>query len=118
MCRPSLLTSMCARHIVHVYMARSGSVHGCQYLCAFISGIWRLSRAPAGKGSASSSAGRAARWLKAQGKDFGEMRQLASEVTLSSVLEWYSHRALEVVRPLGAVAYWETPQGLLTLRTS
>lgn len=32
--------------------------------------------------------------------------------------EWYSHRALEVVRPLGAVAYWETPQGLLTLRTS
>lgn len=87
MCRPSLLTSVCARHIVHVYMARSGSVHGCQYLCAFISGIWRLSRAPAGKGSASSSAGRAARWLKAQGKDFGEMRQLASEVTLSSVLE-------------------------------
>lgn len=46
------------------------------------------------------------------------MRQLASEVTLSSVLEWYSHRALEVVRPLGAMAYWETPQGLLTLRTS
>ncbi|KAK2501285.1 hypothetical protein MC885_014470 [Smutsia gigantea] len=34
---------------------------------------------------------------EAQGKDFGEMMQLASEVTLSSVLEWYSHRALEVI---------------------
>lgn len=38
---------------------------------------------------------------EAQGKDSGEMMQLASEVTLSSVLEWYRHRALEVVRPLG-----------------
>ncbi|XP_059110597.1 maestro heat-like repeat-containing protein family member 7 isoform X3 [Peromyscus eremicus] len=34
---------------------------------------------------------------EAQGKDSGEMMQLASEVTLSSVLEWYRHRALEVV---------------------
>lgn len=46
---------------------------------------------------------------EAQGKDSGEMMQLASEVTLSSVLEWYRPRvlewyrprALEVVRPLG-----------------
>ncbi|XP_006839934.1 PREDICTED: maestro heat-like repeat-containing protein family member 7 [Chrysochloris asiatica] len=30
-------------------------------------------------------------------KDSGEMMQLASEVTLSSVLEWYRHRALEVI---------------------
>nr|XP_048309212.1 maestro heat-like repeat-containing protein family member 7 isoform X3 [Myodes glareolus]XP_048309214.1 maestro heat-like repeat-containing protein family member 7 isoform X3 [Myodes glareolus] len=34
---------------------------------------------------------------EAQGKDSGEMMQLASEVTLSSVLEWYRHRALEVI---------------------
>nr|KAF6444500.1 maestro heat like repeat family member 7 [Molossus molossus] len=34
---------------------------------------------------------------EAQGKDSGEMMQLASEVTLSSVLEWYRHRALEVL---------------------
>ncbi|KAM4872077.1 maestro heat-like repeat-containing protein family member 7 isoform 2-T4 [Thomomys bottae] len=32
-----------------------------------------------------------------QGKDSGEMMQLASEVTLSSVLEWYRHRVLEVI---------------------
>ncbi|XP_005072233.1 maestro heat-like repeat-containing protein family member 7 [Mesocricetus auratus] len=32
-----------------------------------------------------------------RGKDSGEMMQLASEVTLSSVLEWYRHRALEVI---------------------
>jgi hypothetical protein len=38
---------------------------------------------------------------EAQGKDSGEMMQLASEVTLSSVLEWYRHRVLEVVRPPG-----------------
>lgn len=31
-----------------------------------------------------------------QGKDSIEMMQLASEVMLSSVLEWYRHRALEV----------------------
>ncbi|XP_007944158.2 maestro heat-like repeat-containing protein family member 7 [Orycteropus afer afer] len=30
-------------------------------------------------------------------KDSGEMMQLASEVTLSSVLEWYRHRALDVI---------------------
>lgn len=41
---------------------------------------------------------------EALGKDSGEMMQLASEVTLSSVLEWYRHRALEVVRPLWARA--------------
>ncbi|XP_053432914.1 maestro heat-like repeat-containing protein family member 7 [Nycticebus coucang] len=34
---------------------------------------------------------------EALGKDSGEMMQLASEVTLSSVLEWYRHRALEVI---------------------
>ncbi|XP_023056955.1 maestro heat-like repeat-containing protein family member 7, partial [Piliocolobus tephrosceles] len=38
---------------------------------------------------------------EAPGKDSREMMQLASEVTLSSVLEWYRHRALEVVRPPG-----------------
>ncbi|XP_042525698.1 maestro heat-like repeat-containing protein family member 7 [Dipodomys spectabilis] len=32
-----------------------------------------------------------------RGKDSGEMMQLASEVTLSSVLEWYRHRVLEVI---------------------
>ncbi|XP_008581447.1 PREDICTED: maestro heat-like repeat-containing protein family member 7 isoform X2 [Galeopterus variegatus] len=34
---------------------------------------------------------------EAQGKDSGEMLQLASEVTLSSVLEWYRHRVLDVI---------------------
>uniref|UniRef100_A0A8C3YMA5 Maestro heat like repeat family member 7 n=1 Tax=Catagonus wagneri TaxID=51154 RepID=A0A8C3YMA5_9CETA len=34
---------------------------------------------------------------EAREKDSGEMMQLASEVTLSSVLEWYRHRALEVI---------------------
>ncbi|KAM9242742.1 maestro heat-like repeat-containing protein family member 7 [Dugong dugon] len=34
---------------------------------------------------------------EALGKDSGEMMQLASEVTLSSVLEWYRNRALEVI---------------------
>ncbi|XP_023558414.1 maestro heat-like repeat-containing protein family member 7 isoform X2 [Octodon degus] len=34
---------------------------------------------------------------EALGQDSGEMMQLASEVTLSSVLEWYRHRALEVI---------------------
>ncbi|XP_014442389.1 maestro heat-like repeat-containing protein family member 7 isoform X2 [Tupaia chinensis] len=34
---------------------------------------------------------------EARGKESGEMMQLASEVTLSSVLEWYRHRALEVI---------------------
>lgn len=38
---------------------------------------------------------------EAPGKDSREMMQLASEVMLSSVLEWYRHRALEVVRPPG-----------------
>lgn len=44
-----------------------------------------------------------------QGKDSGEMMQLASEVMLSSVLEWYRHRALEVVRPLGGRG-WVIPR--------
>lgn len=44
-----------------------------------------------------------------QGKDSIEMMQLASEVMLSSVLEWYRHRALEVVRPLGG-RVWDTPR--------
>lgn len=48
---------------------------------------------------------------EAQGKDSGEMMQLASEVTLSSVLEWYRHRVLEVVRPLGAGAGLGDPTG-------
>uniref|UniRef100_A0A2K5JCK2 Maestro heat like repeat family member 7 n=1 Tax=Colobus angolensis palliatus TaxID=336983 RepID=A0A2K5JCK2_COLAP len=34
---------------------------------------------------------------EAPGKDSREMMQLASEVTLSSVLEWYRHRAVEVI---------------------
>lgn len=38
---------------------------------------------------------------EARGKDSGEMMQLASEITLTSVLEWYRHRALEVVRSSG-----------------
>uniref|UniRef100_A0A2K5D4V8 Maestro heat like repeat family member 7 n=1 Tax=Aotus nancymaae TaxID=37293 RepID=A0A2K5D4V8_AOTNA len=38
---------------------------------------------------------------EAPGKDSREMMQLASEVTLSWVLEWYHRRVLEVVRPPG-----------------
>lgn len=49
--------------------------------------------------------------LEPQGKDSGEMMQLVSEITLSSVLEWYRHRALEVVRPLGAGAGLGNPAG-------
>lgn len=49
--------------------------------------------------------------LEAQEKDSGEMMQLVSEITLSSVLEWYRHRALEVVRPLGAGAGLGNPTG-------
>lgn len=48
---------------------------------------------------------------EARGKDSGEMMQLASEVMLSSVLEWYRHRALEVVRRLGAGAELGDPTG-------
>lgn len=44
-------------------------------------------------------------------RDSVEMMQLASEVTLCSVLEWYRHRALEVVRPLGAAAGLGDPTG-------
>lgn len=49
---------------------------------------------------------------EARGKDSGEMMQLASEVTLSSVLEWYRHRALEVVRPPGGRAVATEAWGL------
>lgn len=53
---------------------------------------------------------------EAQGKDSGEMMQLASEVMLSSVLEWYRHRAMEVVRPHGGRSWdyqaWESPPAL------
>lgn len=49
-----------------------------------------------------------------QGKDSGEMMQLASEVMLSSVLEWYRHRALEVVRPLGGRGWDVTRPGRAT----
>lgn len=59
---------------------------------------------------------------EAQGKDSGEMMQLASEVTLSSVLEWYRHRALEVVRPLGGrgpdIRLRESPQDLASPGTA
>lgn len=59
---------------------------------------------------------------EAQGKDSGEMMQLASEVTLSSVLEWYRHRALEVVRPLGGrgpdIRLGESPQDLASPGTA
>lgn len=41
-----------------------------------------------------------------RGKDSGEMTQLASEVALSSVLEWYRHRALEVVRRRAGAGCW------------
>lgn len=55
---------------------------------------------------------------EARGKDSGEMMQLASEVTLSSVLEWYHHRVLEVVRPLcGQGLGRETPQACSSLGT-
>lgn len=50
---------------------------------------------------------------EARSRDSGEMMQLASEVTLSSVLEWYRHRALEVVRPWEQGLGGETPQGPL-----
>ena len=46
---------------------------------------------------------------EARGKDSGEMMQLASEVTLSSVLEWYRHRALEVVSPPGGRGWARRP---------
>ncbi|XP_019598418.2 maestro heat-like repeat-containing protein family member 7 [Rhinolophus sinicus] len=42
---------------------------------------------------------------EAQGKDSGEMMQLASEITLSSVLEWYRHRALEVIPEIMQAIY-------------
>ncbi|XP_070448282.1 maestro heat-like repeat-containing protein family member 7 isoform X1 [Equus przewalskii] len=42
---------------------------------------------------------------EARGKDSGEMMQLASEVTLSSVLEWYRHRALEVIPEIMQAIY-------------
>ncbi|XP_049735309.1 maestro heat-like repeat-containing protein family member 7 [Elephas maximus indicus] len=42
---------------------------------------------------------------EALGKDSGEMMQLASEVTLSSVLEWYRHRALEVIPEIMQAIY-------------
>ncbi|KAL6038835.1 hypothetical protein STEG23_027005 [Scotinomys teguina] len=44
---------------------------------------------------------------EAQGKDSGEMMQLASEVTLSSVLEWYRHRALEVIPEIMQAIYMQ-----------
>ncbi|XP_054547215.1 maestro heat-like repeat-containing protein family member 7 isoform X2 [Talpa occidentalis] len=37
---------------------------------------------------------------EARGKDSGEMMQLASEVTLSSVLEWYRHRIPEIMQSI------------------
>lgn len=48
---------------------------------------------------------------EAQWKDSGEMMQLASEVMLSSVLEWYRHRALEVVRSHGGRSWDITRPG-------
>ncbi|XP_016060014.1 PREDICTED: maestro heat-like repeat-containing protein family member 7 isoform X2 [Miniopterus natalensis] len=42
---------------------------------------------------------------EARGKDSGEMMQLASEVMLSSVLEWYRHRALEVIPEIMQAIY-------------
>ncbi|XP_015422477.1 PREDICTED: maestro heat-like repeat-containing protein family member 7 [Myotis davidii] len=44
---------------------------------------------------------------EARGRDSGEMRQLASEVTLSSVLEWYRHRALEVIPEIMQAVYMQ-----------
>lgn len=42
------------------------------------------------------------------------MMQLASEVTISSVLEWYHHRVVEVVRPPAGRGWaGRPPQGLL-----
>ncbi|XP_008137494.2 maestro heat-like repeat-containing protein family member 7 [Eptesicus fuscus] len=44
---------------------------------------------------------------EARGRDSGEMMQLASEVTLSSVLEWYRHRALEVIPEIMQAIYMQ-----------
>ncbi|KAM8790428.1 maestro heat-like repeat-containing protein family member 7 [Rhynchonycteris naso] len=44
---------------------------------------------------------------EALGKDLGEMMQLASEVTLCSVLEWYHHRALEVIPEIMQAVYMQ-----------
>nr|KAF6382906.1 maestro heat like repeat family member 7 [Pipistrellus kuhlii] len=44
---------------------------------------------------------------EARSRDSGEMMQLASEVTLSSVLEWYRHRALEVIPEIMQAIYMQ-----------
>nr|XP_060480002.1 maestro heat-like repeat-containing protein family member 7 isoform X4 [Panthera onca] len=44
---------------------------------------------------------------EARGKDLGEMMQLASEVTISSVLEWYHHRVVEVIPEIMQAIYMQ-----------
>ncbi|XP_053070072.1 maestro heat-like repeat-containing protein family member 7 isoform X4 [Acinonyx jubatus] len=44
---------------------------------------------------------------EAREKDLGEMMQLASEVTISSVLEWYHHRVVEVIPKIMQAIYMQ-----------
>ncbi|XP_044891824.1 maestro heat-like repeat-containing protein family member 7 isoform X7 [Felis catus] len=44
---------------------------------------------------------------EAREKDLGEMMQLASEVTISSVLEWYHHRVVEVIPEIMQAIYMQ-----------
>ncbi|XP_058573282.1 maestro heat-like repeat-containing protein family member 7 isoform X3 [Neofelis nebulosa] len=44
---------------------------------------------------------------EARGNDLGEMMQLASEVTISSVLEWYHHRVVEVIPEIMQAIYMQ-----------
>ena len=56
---------------VHRCRTHSGSAHVCQDLSAFVSGIRGFPGAPAGKGPAASSLGRAERWLRGSGEGLG-----------------------------------------------
>ncbi|XP_046941876.1 maestro heat-like repeat-containing protein family member 7 [Lynx rufus] len=44
---------------------------------------------------------------EAREKDLGEVMQLASEVTISSVLEWYHHRVVEVIPEIMQAIYMQ-----------
>ncbi|GAB5575109.1 maestro heat-like repeat-containing protein family member 7 isoform X1 [Prionailurus iriomotensis] len=44
---------------------------------------------------------------EAREKDLGEMMQLSSEVTISSVLEWYHHRVVEVIPEIMQAIYMQ-----------
>ena len=70
-CGPLADLCPCMAVFVHRCRTHSGSAHMCQNLSAFISGIWGFPGAPAGKGPASSSLGRAERWLRGSGEGLG-----------------------------------------------